>query len=173
MEKKVSEIIYKEIEEKDKVKILDLMDKVINNLERPEFYFIGDKEKELQRMFDLEYVYNLGAYDNEKLVGITQLYVDQEDLKEYIDILRLKKYKVCELGSALVLKEYRNRGIMKNLINIQKDKAKQFKFDYMIATVHPENVPSNIVFKKSGFTIKKQSIINNQYLRNLYQIKLI
>lgn len=169
----MSEIIYKEIEEKDKAKILDLMDNVINNLERPEFYFIGDKEKELQRMFDLEYVYNLGAYDNEKLVGITQLYVDQEDLKEYIDILRLKKYKVCELGSALVLKEYRNRGIMKNLINIQKDKAKQFKFDYMIATVHPENVPSNIVFKKSGFTIKKQSIINNQYLRNLYQIKLI
>lgn len=168
----MSELIYKEIEQKDKEKILDLMDNVINNLERPEFYFIGDKEKELQRMFDLDYVYNLGAYDNEKLVGMTQLYVDQEDLKEYIDILGLKRYKVCELGSALVLKEYRNKGIMQNLIKIQKDKAKYFKFDYMISTVHPENIPSNIAFEKSGFSIKKQIMINDKYLRNLYQIEL-
>mgnify|MGYP002423808280 CR=1 FL=1 len=168
----MSEIIYKEIEKKDKAKILDLMDNVINSLERPEFYFIGDKKKELQRMFDLEYVYNLGAYDSEKLVGITQLYVDQEDLKEYIDILRLTKYKVCDLGSALVLKEYRNRGIMQNLIKMQIEKAINLKFNYVIATVHPENIPSNTVFKKSGFSIKKKCIVNNQYLRNLYQIKL-
>lgn len=169
----MSQLIYKEIEQKDKEKILYLIDNVINNLERPEFYFIGDKEKEIQRMFDLEYVYNLGAYDNEKLVGMTQLYVDQEDLKEYIDVLELKKYKVCELGSALVLKEYRNRGIMQNLIKMQKDKAKYLKFNYMIATVHPENIPSNIAFEKSGFSIKKRIMINDKYLRNLYQIELI
>lgn len=169
----MNELIYKEIEKNDKNKILELMDNVIKNLERPEFYFIGNKKKELQRMFDREYVYNLGVYDNEKLVGITQLYVDQEDLKDYIDILELKRYKVCELGSALVLKEYRNRGIMQNLIKIQKDKAKYLKFDYMISTVHPENIPSNTVFKKSGFSIKKQIMINNNYLRNLYQIKLV
>lgn len=168
----MNELIYKEIEQKDKEKILGLMDNVINNLERPEFYFIGDKEKELQRMFDLDYVYNLGAYDNEKLVGMTQLYVEQEDLKEYIDILGLERYKVCELGSALVLKEYRNRGIMQNLIKIQKDKAKYLKFEYMIATVHPENIPSNSIFKKFGFSIKKQTMINDKYLRNLYQIEL-
>ncbi len=169
----MNELIYKEIEQKDKEKILDLMDNVINNLERPEFYFIGDKEKELRRMFDVDYVYNLGAYDNEKLVGMTQLYVNQEDLKEYINTLGLKRYKVCELGSALVLKECRNRGIMQNLIKIQQDKAKHLKFDYMISTVHPENVPSNTAFKKTGFSIKKQIIINNKYLRNLYEIKLI
>lgn len=169
----MNELIYKEIEQKDKGKIFELMDNVINNIERPEFYFIGDKEKELQRIFDLDYVCNLGAYDNEKLVGMTQLYVDQEDLKEYIDILKLERYKVCELGSALVLKEYRNRGIMQNLVRIQKDKAKYLKFNYMISTVHPENIPSNIVFKKSGFSIKKQIMINDKYVRNLYEIELI
>lgn len=168
----MSELIYKEIEKKDRDKILNLIDNVVSNLERPEFYFIGDEEKEIQRMFDLEYVYNLGVYDNEKLVGMTQLYIDQEDLKEYIDILGLNKYKVCELGSALVLENYRNRGIMQNLIKIQKDKAKHLKFDYMIATVHPENTPSNIVFEKFGFFIEKQIMINDKYLRNLYQIKL-
>ena len=167
-----SKTLAGEIDKATSVDLLsDLMaTNILDKVEKPTE--IEDKEKELQRMFDLDYVYNLGAYDNEKLVGMTQLYVDQEDLKEYIDILRLERYKVCELGSALVLKEYRNRGIMQKLIKIQKGKAKYLKFDYMIATVHPENIPSNSVFKKSGFSIKKQTMINHKYLRNLYQIEL-
>ncbi len=54
----------------------------------------------------------------------------------------------------------------------QNDKEKCLKFDYMVVTVHPENTPSNIVFKKLGFSMKKQIMINDKYLRNLYQVKL-
>ncbi len=168
-----NEIKYKEIEFNEKSNVLNLMDCVINNLKRPEFYYMGNKEKELERMFDKSYVYNLGAYYKEKLVGMTQLYVDQEDLENYINISNLKDYNVCELGTALVLEKFRNNGIMQNLIKLQKDKAKSLNFEYMIATAHPENIPSNIALTKSGFCLKKQIMINNnKYCRNLYQMKL-
>ena len=62
---------------------------------------------------------------------------------------------------------------MQNLIKLQKDKAKSLNFEYMIATAHPENIPSNIALTKSGFCLKKQIMINNnKYCRNLYQMKL-
>ncbi len=118
-----NEIIYKEITVEEKQQVLNLMSEVINHLERPEFYCVGNPEKELQKMFDANYVYNLGAYDNQKLVGIAQLYIEQKELEYYINIADLNRFQVGNFGTALVLKEYRNRGIMQNLIKLQKRKS--------------------------------------------------
>lgn len=46
------------------------------------------------------------------------------------------------------------------LINIHKG---EIKVNELIYTA----------FKKSGFSIKEQIMINNKYLRNLYQIELV
>jgi len=87
---KENEVKYKEIQFKERNNVLNLMDDVINSLKRPEFYYMGNKKKELERMFDKSYVYNLGAYYKDILIGMTQLYIDQEDLESYINISDLK-----------------------------------------------------------------------------------
>ena len=79
---------------------------------------------------------------------------------------------MCELGTALVKKEYRNQGIMQKLIKMQIDIAKELNFEYIIATIHPENLPSNIAFEKNGFNVEGQAIFRENYLRNLCVLKI-
>lgn len=78
--------IFKEIEKKDEKQLLNLISTVLNNLEK-EDYFIPYEKWELDSMFDKTYAPLYGAYDNEKLVAMTQLYIREDFLKEYIDIL--------------------------------------------------------------------------------------
>lgn len=165
------ELEYKQIKEKDKKQVLDLMEIVINSIERSEFY-IKDTEEDLNRMFEKDFVYNYGAYNGHKLVGMTQLYLDQEDLKEYKEMMKLDNNYICDLGTALVLKDYRNQGIMKKLISLQKEIAKDLKFEYMITMAHPENIASVSAITKSGFVLKETKYIQEKFLRNLYELKL-
>lgn len=162
-------IIYKKIEEKDKGKIECLRKEVISGLERQEFY-MEDTEEDKSKIFEDTIFY--GAYDENNLVGIAQLYTDQEYLEDMKRVFGLEEYYVCELSTALVKKEYRNQGIMQNLIKIQIEISKKLNFKYIIATIHPENMPSNRAFEKNGFHVKGQAIFREIYLRNLCVMKI-
>ncbi len=126
--------------EKDNLK--KLIDIVLNGLERKEF-FIPFTEEEINMMFDSSIAITYGAYDNNKLVGTAQLYLNENYVNEIKEILELKNNKIAELGGALVLKEYRNKGIIKNLLSILIKEAENKNYDYLVATVHPENIASN------------------------------
>lgn len=91
-EKRKMKFVYKKIEEKDKNKLLDLIDIVLNGLENKE-YFIPYEEWELDSMFDENnYGFLYGAYDGEKLVGMAQLYVSQEMLEDFKKEYNLLNY---------------------------------------------------------------------------------
>ena len=112
----MSDLIYKEIEKKDEKQLRNLIKTVLGGLENPQF-FIPYADWELEQLYDKSYAPLHGAYDGDKLVGMAQLYIRQDFLQEYIDILDLNGYKVCELGGNLVLPEYRGNGIMYKLIH--------------------------------------------------------
>ncbi len=86
-------------------------------------------------------------------------------------MLGLKKYKVAELGDALVLEDYRNRGIMKKLSEIIIREARNKQYDYITITVHPENIASNRAFSYTGAKIAKTTNLG-KYLRNIYLLDL-
>ena len=62
--------------------------------------------------------------------------------------------------------------IMQKLIKMQIDIAKELNFEYIIATIHPENLPSNRAFEKNGFNVEGQAIFRENYLRNLCVLKI-
>jgi len=167
----MSELIYKEIGPQDKKQVKDLINTVLDNLERPEF-FISYSEWELDNLFNKDYAPPYGAYDGNKLVGMGQLYVNQDLLKEYKEIFNITDKKVAELGGALVLPEYRKRGIMTTLMNILTDLAKDIGFDYVISMAHPDNIGSNKALKNVGLKYVKTVTENNGYLRDLYIMEL-
>ncbi|HBA38139.1 MAG TPA: hypothetical protein DCY94_05410, partial [Firmicutes bacterium] len=147
-----------------------LIDTVLNDLDRKEF-FIPFTEEELDAMFDEEKVVTYGAYDDDKLVASAQLYLSENFLSEIKDILDLKDSLVAELGGAVVLKEYRNVGIMKKLIEILIEEAKKRGYNYLTATVHPDNVASNNVAASTGAQIVKTVNLSG-YLRNVYLLDI-
>lgn len=164
-------IKYKKIPKIDEIQLKNLIQTVINGLDNPDF-FIPYEETDYERMFDETYAPIYGAYDDEKLIAMAQLYVDQEAMKEYRELLDLPHDKICELGSALCLKEYRNHGIMKQLMAILKDLAIEQKYDYIVTMAHPDNTASNKMIEKIGLQYVKTTLVHEIFKRNLYQMKL-
>ena len=70
---------------KTSIKIKEVKNEWFSNLENPNFFIIFE-EWELESMYDESYALLHGAYDGNKLVGMSQLYVKQDLLKEYIYI---------------------------------------------------------------------------------------
>lgn len=122
-------------------------------------------------MFDNSKVITYGAYDNNTLVGTAQLYLSENYVDEIKKILYFKDSVVAELGGALVLEEYRNKGIIKNLLSILIKEAKDINCDYVIATVHPQNIASNKAISSTNAKIVKTTNLG-EYLRNIYLLEL-
>lgn len=163
-------IEYRKIDITDKDNLKNLIDIVLNGLERKEF-FIPFTEEEIDMMFDSSIAITYGAYDNNKLVGTAQLYLSENYVSEIKKILELKNSKVAELGGALALKEYRNKGIIKNLLSILIEEAKDKNYDYLVATVHPENIASNKAALSTNAKIVK-TVNLGEYLRNIYLLEI-
>ena len=93
-------------------------------------------------------------------------------MQEYIDILGLNGYKVCELGGNLVLPEYRGNGIMYELIKLQTKLAKDMGFDYITSMAHPYNMGSKKSLMKIGLEYVKTTTVNESFLRDIFIMKL-
>lgn len=168
----MNELTYKKIEEKDKDQLFALIDTVLSGLP-DEAHFIPYEQWELDSMFDeVNYAPLYGAYDGDKLVGMAQLYVSQDMLKDFKEEFGLSEYKVCELGGNLVLPEYRGRGITTTLQKMEMELAKELGFDYIISMAHPDNVASCKTLEKIGLEFVKETTLSNGFLRKLYMKKL-
>lgn len=162
---------FRRILEEESDKIKKLSDIVMNHLERKEF-FIPFSEQVYKDMFDNDKVIAYGAFDGDKLVGTAQLFVAEDYIKEVKATLNINNSKIVDLGGYLVLPEYRNQGIVKQLQTILLDLAKEMDFDYIAITAHPENVPSNAAIKNLNAEFKKIFTTSNGYERNLYLLDL-
>ncbi|MBQ6992595.1 MAG: GNAT family N-acetyltransferase [Clostridia bacterium] len=164
-------IIYKKISVDNRQELIELMENVLNKLERKEF-FIPFTDDELEEIFQENKTISYGAFDNEKLIGTAQLYLEGWDcINEIKKEINLVSDKVVEIGGYLVLEEYRNKGIMKELEKILIKEAKENNYEYIIITVHPDNLPSNKAVESTGAKIVKTTKFG-EYLRNIYLLKL-
>ena len=166
------ELVYKKIGEKDKEQLFNLIDVVLNGLS-DHAHFIPYEQWELDSMFDeVNYAPLYGAYDGDKLVGMAQLYVSQDMLKDFKDEYGLSEYKVCELGGNLVLPEYRGMGITTKLQTMEMELAKDLGFDYIISMAHPDNIGSCKTLERIGLDFVRETKLSNGFLRKLYMKKL-
>ena len=166
------ELVYKKIEKKDKDQLFELIDIVLKGLP-DQSHFIPYEQWEFDSMFDeVNYAPLYGAYDNDKLVGMAQLYVSQDMLKDFKEEFGLSDYKVCELGGNLVLPEYRGMGITTKLQKMEVQLAKDLGFDYVISMAHPDNIGSCKTLEKVGLDFVKETTLSNGFLRKLYMKKL-
>lgn len=164
-------ISYREIKTDEKIQLQELMDIVLKNLERKEF-FMPFTEEELEDMFNRDKIITYGAWDEEKLVGMAQLYLDEAYTAEIKEILNMNNNKIAEFGGYLVLEEYRNKGIMKHLEDILISKLKEMDYEYAVITVHPDNIASNKAIEYTGAKIIKTTNLGD-YLRNIYLLKVL
>lgn len=163
-------IQYKKISADSKNELLELMDTVLNNLERKEF-FHPFTHAEIEDMFDAAKTIVYGAYDQEKLVGCACLFLQETEVLNIKNIINLNDDLVVKIGCFLVLKEYRNKGIIKELESRLISVAKNKGYNYIIITTHPDNTPSNKAIQSINAKLVKTTLLGND-LRNIYLLKL-
>ncbi|MCX4365545.1 MAG: GNAT family N-acetyltransferase [Bacilli bacterium] len=164
----MNSFVYKRISKEDDMQVRDLIKRVYKNIENKDFFILWTEEQ-MDRFFDENYSILFGAYDANKLIAMVQIFMPPEVESEYYDILDIKKPdSMCELGGFLVYEEYRQKGIMSELSKAAMDYFSTLNYEYIISTIHPNNIASRKVVSKLGFEYIKDLTTQSGFLRSLY-----
>ena len=167
----MKKIVYKKIQKSEERSLRALIKTVYDCLECPEF-LIPYTQTELDNLFNLDFALSPdGVYIDGRLAGMAQLYTKQETLSHCKEMLSIADKRVIETGGWFVLPEARQQRFLSNMIAGHPQEAKELGFDYLIATIHPENTASVKAAKKLGMEYVK-TIQEGEYLRDIYCLKL-
>ena len=163
-------ITFKKIKKNEKQELSRLIDIVLENLERKDFFIPFDDE-EIEAMFDEENAVTYGAYEGDKLIGTAQLYWGDEFVDTIKESLGVKDSLSAEFDGVLVLPEYRGTGIMKQFSRILISEAQKRSYEYIVSVAHPENIASNKAISAMGAKLMKTDYLG-KYFRNMYLLEL-
>ena len=100
------------------------------------------------------------------------MFFNENEWGESRQTVGVESTSIAEFGRAMVRSNFRGKGIM-NLIATELVKvAKEIPVDYLLATVHPNNAPSQKTVKmmgmgKAGFCVKNGGFERDIFLREL------
>lgn len=155
----------------DKDKLEELIKKINIDLENENFWLpITIESKE--HFFDDEWTYFLGMFNKEELIAAVGLFFNENEYEESEKILKLQKYKIAEIGRAMVSPEYRHNGLMKKITKELIGYAKKQGVQYLIATAHPQNIPSQITLEALGMVKKASCVKHGKYERDIYLLRI-
>lgn len=118
-----------------------------------------------QHFFDKEWTILYGAFINSHLVGVVGLFLNQHEYEESTKQLNLASEKVVELGRLMVHPKYRGKGISKILVTHAIKNCPDCNI--LLATVHPDNIPSKQALLSCGFTYEKTYTKSCGYVRDI------
>lgn len=164
-------LVYRQLKKNDETKLYDLISQIETNLQEPKFWLpINSVSK--NHFFDNDWTYFLGLFDNDELIGASALFFNEHEFGESLSHCKNVKIPIAEIGRCMILPSYRGNNLIyklnTELIKIAKEKG----IKTVLATIHPENIPSQTSFKKLGFNIETTIVKNNDYIRNVLLLEL-
>lgn len=162
----------RKLEKSDSQKLEDLIKNVEDNLEDETFWLpITDKSRE--HFFEESWTYFLGAFDGDELIGAAGLFFNEHEFGESCKALGIKNDNIAQYGRAMIRSDYRNKGIMKQILGNLLEHAKKIGIKKIVATVHPKNIPSQKVLTNFKFDNKLKVVKNNRYERYIFLLELL
>ena len=138
---------------------LDLLIQDVEASLLDEKFWLPISETSKAHFFDNEWTYFLGAFAEEELVGAAALFFNENEWGESKQTIGIESTSIAEFGRAMVRSDFRGKGIMNMIANELVQVAKEKPVDCLLATVHPDNIPSQRTVKtmgmeKAGFCVK-------------------
>ena len=164
------EIKVRQLTIEDKPALEKLIKDVEDTVSNKAFWLPISEESE-NHFFDVSWTVFLGAFLGGELLGALGLFFDENEYGESRDALNLEG-NIAEYGRAMVLSEYRNKGIMNIISKEMNHYVCGYNLEYLVATVHPDNEPSQKFLKKDGFIKKGHIVKMNKYPRDILVKKL-
>ena len=142
-----------------------------SNLEN-KYFWLPITEEARKHFFDEEWTAFYGLFQNGVLIAAAALFFNEYEFGESVSQVKLNGKKVAEIGRAMVHPEYRGNNLLYQLNKYLLDVAKQKGIEYVLATIHPENAPSQRSFQKAGLEKLHTYVKDDAYIRDIYVMKL-
>ncbi|MCD8180657.1 MAG: GNAT family N-acetyltransferase [Firmicutes bacterium] len=167
-------MIIKELEIKNQKALSDLIDEIEETLESGEYWLpINDISRE--HFFDKEWTRFYGAFEDGELIAAAGLFLNPHEFGESLSQLGDAAPLInmtAEIGRAMVKPAYRGKNILLDINRRITEEAARLNKAYLIATIHPNNMPSQRSFMRLGMkrmlTYKKSC----GYIRDIYLMEI-
>ncbi len=132
--------------------ILSLQKSVVESINIKE-WFVPSTKTELELAFSRPQEFVMLKVEREnKLVAFSYIILNPDESNDISrDIEDLKNKNCCVYETVFVSPECRGCGLQRELISKLTDIAKQNGKDFIVATVHPDNIYSSSNFIKNGY----------------------
>ncbi len=167
-------MIIKELETENKDELYALIEEIETALTDKEFWLpINDIAR--KHFFDKEWTRFYGAFAGDELIGAAGLFLNTHEFGESLAQLgeaAPPAHAVAEIGRAMVKPSYRGKNILLEINKRILEEAARLGKTYALATVHPNNIPSQKSFTRLGMekilTYRKSC----GYIRDIYLMKI-
>lgn len=122
--------------------------------------------------FDPAWTEFWGMFDGDRLVAASALFFNEYEYGDTLALLGGALTGVAEIGRCMVHPDYRGNGLMYRLNCHLAEVARDRGYACLLATVHPDNLPSRRTFEKMGFENKLSCIKHGTYPREVYLLPL-
>ncbi len=160
----------RKLELKDKDKLEELIIRISIEIEN-EYFWLPINNESREHFFDKKWTYFLGMFEEDELIAAVGLFFNRNEYEESEKILEIENYNNAEIGRAMVLSKYRHNGLMKKITKELITYAKEHEIQYLIATAHPENMPSKKSLEAVGMVKKAHCLKLKKYERDIYLLK--
>ena len=133
-----------------------------------EKFWLPITETSKAHFFDDEWTYFLGAFVYDELVGAAALFFDENEWGESREKLGIQSTSIAEFGRAMIRSDFRSKGIMSMIAAELVRVAKGRPVDYLLATVHPNNVPSQKTVTRMGMQKADFYVKNGGFERDIF-----
>lgn len=165
-------ISIRKLNKSDEAQLTFLLDETEKTLIDKHFW-LPINEEARKHFLDDEWCYFLGAFDGDKLVAASCLFLNEHEYKESQTLINLPtNVKTAEIGRSMVLKNYRGNNLLYAINKKLIEKAKELSIKNIIVTIHPQNIASIKSFAKIGAEFILKTVKCEEYDRNIYLIKL-
>ena len=155
----------------DKKQLFELIEIIENSIERPDFWLpINDISRE--HFFNSEWTEFYGAFDNKRLVAASALFYNEHEYRESVNVLHKSFTSIAEIGRSMVIPEYRGNNVLYSINTKLVSIAHNKKIEYLLATIHPENIPSRKSFLKLGMARQTTYTKSCGYIRDIFLMKV-
>jgi len=159
-------MIIRKLEKKDAVDFSNLIVDMYSHLENLEWFSpMPYDEENITNLLNNQRFYVVGAFEDEKLLGVSSLDYKCGKLIGKIDFPKeCNTEKLVEFGFSMVHSDYRGKGIIKELVEHLYGKIKEDGYQWAFAKAHINNTPSNRALNKNNFKFLCQYLkpINKQ-----------
>ena len=158
---------FRKLTHEDSGALEELITVIESNLEN-KYFWLPIKEEARKHFWDEEWTEFYGLFQDGRLVAAAALFFNEYEFGESREQLKLNGECVAEIGRVMVHPKYRGNDLACQLIQCLIDIAKQKNIEYVLATIHPQNVPSQRAFQKAGLKKMCTYVKNDTYVRDIY-----